>query len=185
MTPTDHPRSRGVYLNALQSYHDARGSSPLARGLPSAPPISASIARIIPARAGFTGRGSSMSLDPQDHPRSRGVYGPWRAGRAFGAGSSPLARGLQSEIMAIVREKRIIPARAGFTLNSAVRLSLVTGSSPLARGLHEIKIIGGHVARIIPARAGFTGWGLDCVFCVSDHPRSRGVYFLFIPTFYH
>ena len=52
----DHPRSRGVYLIAAQWAGDAAGSSPLARGLlPVVFPV-AVLVRIIPARAGFTGR---------------------------------------------------------------------------------------------------------------------------------
>ena len=51
-----------------------------------------------------------------------------------------------------------------------------SGSSPLARGLHQPDgRYRGH-GRIIPARAGFTR-GFDTrPGCLTDHPRSRGVY---------
>ena len=50
----DHPRSRGVYVGVGATAPDARGSSPLARGLPAALLGLLALARIIPARAGFT-----------------------------------------------------------------------------------------------------------------------------------
>ena len=52
----DHPRSRGVYWSSRRDWAANGGSSPLARGLPSAIMISASGSGIIPARAGFTQR---------------------------------------------------------------------------------------------------------------------------------
>ena len=70
-------------------------------------------------------------------------------------GSSPLARGLLKEKVAGIRQNRIIPARAGFTVErrtvmkfrtdhprsrgvyalATLKESGVEGSSPLARGL--------------------------------------------------
>ena len=52
--PGDHPRSRGVYPSFRSFLSDGLGSSPLARGLPAAPSMRGELARIIPARAGFT-----------------------------------------------------------------------------------------------------------------------------------
>ena len=92
--PRDHPRSRGVYLGRDGARIIARGSSPLARGLLVAVCDVAGLARIIPARAGFTIGGGGFTSSAKDHPRSRGVYAsalPW-AWRS--RGSSPLARGL-------------------------------------------------------------------------------------------
>ena len=111
-------------------------------------------------------------------------------------GSSPLARGLLDQEVAVVQRPGIIPARAGFTLGDdgiqtvwqdhprsrGVYLRLLrgrwrrVGSSPLARGLRRYRIEGTPDGRIIPARAGFThrdGQGLPPR---GDHPRSRGVY---------
>ena len=70
----DHPRSRGVYRDGHGPLQVAGGSSPLARGLPSAAPRATSLCRIIPARAGFTRAGHSGATPAADHPRSRGVY---------------------------------------------------------------------------------------------------------------
>ena len=57
----DHPRSCGVYLKTKPAKVPAIGSSPLVRGLHEIEIIRGRIARIIPARAGFT-------------PHPRGIY---------------------------------------------------------------------------------------------------------------
>ena len=192
----DHPRSRGVYSSTPPTALSAAGSSPLARGLREGPPGEHQQRRIIPARAGFTRPRRGDGCGGQDHPRSRGVY--YGAGRTygFGAGSSPLARGLRGPRRHRPQGPRIIPARAGFTgvrihtpggqtdhprsrgvysIPAAYR-PLFRGSSPLARGL-----LGGDLGRrasrwIIPARAGFTGCRRARRRGPGDHPRSRGVY---------
>ena len=111
----DHPRSRGVYPSLLSQYCFARGSSPLARGLPYPAVAPPTRKRIIPARAGFTLPMSRPSATVRDHPRSRGVYrpSPWEAPK--NPGSSPLARGLLRLAAVSTGIWRIIPARAGFT----------------------------------------------------------------------
>ena len=111
-------------------------------------------------------------------------------------GSSPLARGLQSTARQRVHERRIIPARAGFTGTSRRRrpptgdhprsrgvyaqlgLPYVVGggSSPLARGLREAEAARLAGLGIIPARAGFTSRRTGPAASRWDHPRSRGVY---------
>ena len=133
---------------------------------------------------------------PEDHPRSRGVYGGLMRELQEIAGSSPLARGLRAPVGPIGVQVGIIPARAGFTRCASRRHSLRRdhprsrgvyleefmapnvsyGSSPLARGLpggqRQRRLLRG----IIPARAGFTRvrhWLIDGA---RDHPRSRGVY---------
>ena len=54
---SDHPRSRGVYRRILMELCLARGSSPLARGLPVGGAGLEDRGGIIPARAGFTSPG--------------------------------------------------------------------------------------------------------------------------------
>ena len=192
----DHPRSRGVYWNAIWGAVSGFGSSPLARGLPGRTKMILGVRRIIPARAGFTAFEASADGKGTDHPRSRGVYRSSHAPEPFWAGSSPLARGLPLVYRQSTYWERIIPARAGFT-EGLVRLrgppqdhprsrgvyprwrgaaSLTAGSSPLARGLPVLAGIQSVDFGIIPARAGFTvveGVGFHGV---GDHPRSRGVY---------
>ena len=70
-----------------------------------------------------------------DHPRSRGVYSCRTGALMTMGGSSPLARGLLRGPLAYMRGKRIIPARAGFT----VCLTLFPKSSedhPRSRGVY-------------------------------------------------
>ena len=90
----DHPRSRGVYSHSWFTSHSHGGSSPLARGLHVVLCGRGVVGRIIPARAGFTRYVLISEMSLEDHPRSRGVYGPTALGEKVSVGSSPLARGL-------------------------------------------------------------------------------------------
>ena len=152
------------------------GSSPLARGLHRAADHAGAVHGIIPARAGFTTVARRLRRPHRDHPRSRGVYGLRAPGHPEGPGSSPLARGLRTELLKPRVRTRIIPARAGFTrymctyrtkygdhprsrgvyYNEIGLESVDMGSSPLARGLLARCDQGGRGDGIIPARAGFT-----------------------------
>ena len=193
----DHPRSRGVYIRRFCFASDARGSSPLARGLQGEGIERWRDARIIPARAGFTHHREYRRSHSQDHPRSRGVYSSAAAKRSAISGSSPLARGLRPGRPERINHVGIIPARAGFTppwkvcrmvvrdhprSRGVYRLERIEqdvteGSSPLARGLRGERGDGGRQGRIIPARAGFTHrGGVHRRAPGPDHPRSRGVY---------
>ena len=174
--PTDHPRSRGVYLPWNGRVGETWGSSPLARGLPLICCLAHTRCGIIPARAGFTEGEGPAGPGRRDHPRSRGVYPGCRPQPAVSAGSSPLARGLLGCVAAHCVCAGIIPARAGFTravplprrrpwdhprsrgvYASPRRIRLGRrGSSPLARGLHAAAHTRCVSTRIIPARAGFT-----------------------------
>ena len=151
----DHPRSRGVYACITHPMVVHPGSSPLARGLRERIQLSRPRGRIIPARAGFTAPPPTINITNQDHPRSRGVYVVGRRGKGNDHGSSPLARGLPRSPAPPGPSRRIIPARAGFTLlgtgsscpgsdhprSRGVYLAVEkylrpsSGSSPLARGL--------------------------------------------------
>ena len=111
----DHPRSRGVYPPDVMFLRLAVGSSPLARGLLDHRGLPRPAQRIIPARAGFTGSCSPGPLSRWDHPRSRGVYRQAPPVEDETPGSSPLARGLPYVVVGAGRQRRIIPARAGFT----------------------------------------------------------------------
>ena len=173
-----------------------KGSSPLARGLPITAFTTFLGARIIPARAGFTGPLRPVPRHLGDHPRSRGVYPGTRMRSPRDEGSSPLARGLRETLCEALTRARIIPARAGFTWDGAGMTTGArdhprsrgvyrtvggaagpcSGSSPLARGLPLVQNSGLMVRRIIPARAGFTGCHQGHAGAAGDHPRSRGVY---------
>ena len=192
----DHPRSRGVYTKGSSCRITDAGSSPLARGLQLGRCRAAPGRRIIPARAGFTGRSRRTAAKRVDHPRSRGVYTPSSGPPSPPSGSSPLARGLRRGGAGRPGGRRIIPARAGFTCcraapgctasdhprsrgvytkGSSCRIT-DAGSSPLARGLQLGRCRAAPGRRIIPARAGFTGRSRRTAAKRVDHPRSRGVY---------
>ena len=111
----DHPRSRGVYTASSTVASSSGGSSPLARGLQRRAPRGYLQARIIPARAGFTGPRRGRGTPPADHPRSRGVYTAPVLQVSRADGSSPLARGLRDAPGEFSSTPGIIPARAGFT----------------------------------------------------------------------
>ena len=132
----DHPRSRGVYASFGAARADDGGSSPLARGLRGRAAALRLRARIIPARAGFTGTRTGPTVREWDHPRSRGVYG--RAGRVRPGccGSSPLARGLHDDRRGPPQQHRIIPARAGFT-QTGRRCPATPGDHPRSRGVYH------------------------------------------------
>ena len=172
------------------------GSSPLARGLPPSRRPPTVRARIIPARAGFTRRRRTGRRHRPDHPRSRGVYNASHDPNNEAYGSSPLARGLPPGPHRRAANRRIIPARAGFTRRRYLRGREVqdhprsrgvywvqaatgasrAGSSPLARGLLADGYEVTNQLRIIPARAGFTHGQVGADRRDGDHPRSRGVY---------
>ena len=192
----DHPRSRGVYARAPPPGALRWGSSPLARGLLQDEQGSQPPRRIIPARAGFTTAAPLPRSGTKDHPRSRGVYVRASRWALESSGSSPLARGLHGQLHVDAVQRRIIPARAGFTHRPQRHEVLRRdhprsrgvygaptgartehrGSSPLARGLRWSAP--GHLSGlwIIPARAGFTGRPASRSSPTWDHPRSRGVY---------
>ena len=153
---TDHPRSRGVYVNPDRPITAKNG--------------------IIPARAGFTRDAPAPPGSGQDHPRSRGVYTEEEERALTAVGSSPLARGLHALRIIGVDVRGIIPARAGFTWRRRGSPSPRT-DHPRSRGVYPALLITGLMnVGIIPARAGFTRGRLACRGPTGDHPRSRGVY---------
>ena len=118
-------------------------------------------------------------------------------------GSSPLVRGQRSFLSLAFRFVRIIPARAGPTLNimtcpwnltdhprscganrDTVRNKpTARGSSPLVRGQPRYTLGQNQYRRIIPARAGPTPCVLFLSFLSADHPRSCGANKLYGHTF--
>ena len=112
------------------------GSSPLARGLLRLHPDGTLLARIIPARAGFTADYDPDHTEDRDHPRSRGVYSSQAVSAATTWGSSPLARGLPPGLAVGVERVGIIPARAGFTVTEDIR-PVLAGDHPRSRGVYR------------------------------------------------
>ena len=189
--------ARAGFTRYDYSCHDYAGDHPRTRGVyPKMKFLSNATYGIIPARAGFTVSRPRILTIFRDHPRTRGVYAATDTSVVLSVGSSPHARGLRvisplgpgtvgsspharglhTMISFCMRTRRIIPARAGFTLNrtrppgrrqdhprtrgvylSRPRLNSARGgSSPHARGLRVDKRPNCLHSRIIPARAGFT-----------------------------
>ena len=123
----DHPRSRGVHI--------LRGSSPLARGPHQLPRSAGRIDGIIPARAGSTQPVCGTQKSGQDHPRSRGVHIRRLRCAVYQQGSSPLARGPLSMILLSHSPTRIIPARAGSTVQTQNGREKFK-DHPRSRGVH-------------------------------------------------
>ena len=177
------------------------GSSPLSRGIPPLLPGCVSSAGIIPALAGNTAVIEETTRNTPDHPRSRGEYFSKVWNRIMEPGSSPLSRGIRAGLAGESLHRGIIPALAGNTANrhhgrrrswdhprsrgeyGAQRMEALTaaGSSPLSRGiLLAIRRLGPTI-RIIPALAGNTVPATTSRASATDHPRSRGEYYLVTP----
>ena len=118
---------------------------------------------IIPARAGFTLQEKMQTGRDADHPRSRGVYSLRTRAVKRLSGSSPLARGLLEWSVSKEKVNGIIPARAGFTIETAVDGS-TPPDHPRSRGVYR------------PVLSTYTTHSVD-------HPRSRGVYSLIMNVF--
>ena len=170
------------------------GSSPLARGTPSAASQPTEDARLIPARAGNTFGCFTANRRRSAHPRSRGEHLDAVFSRMVILGSSPLARGTHWLQVPENARARLIPARAGNTSrkNWVTRpapahprsrgehddvlpgLFVLPGSSPLARGTRSFAMCPMVVFRLIPARAGNTRPAMESSPGMTAHPRSRG-----------
>ena len=133
-------------------------------------------ARIIPARAGFTGGRAPRAQGGRDHPRSRGVYKAVADITDTIDGSSPLARGLRAVDRDRHHRRGIIPARAGFTRPQDHRRRRPR-DHPRSRGVYSRS---GRPVRVSvgssPLAGGFTRPSRAESSPRADHPRSRGVY---------
>ena len=181
-------------MGSQGSSRSRSGSSPLARGTQVQKFRERWLRRLIPARAGNTRAVAPGRAPGTAHPRSRGEHSEllWLLGQD--CGSSPLARGTQSERGVGLIGWRLIPARAGNTRFSGLRdparaahprsrgehtlLILpkhgLPGSSPLARGTRSVLIWPMSWGRLIPARAGNTFPLHRNRLLTAAHPRSRG-----------
>ncbi len=189
-----HPRWRGADTGGRFSLTRASGSSPLARGGPSAMRRQEARDGLIPAGAGRTTSTTRSGAPSRAHPRWRGADLCSSALASRLSGSSPLARGGHVRDRQVRVGRRLIPAGAGRTgprarlsCGSAAHprwrgadhrrgalLPAKAGSSPLARGGHlsigeSVGLVG-----LIPAGAGRTHRGPSGCLCDRAHPRWRG-----------
>ena len=134
----------------------ARGSSPLARGLPGEPGAEVSVLGIIPARAGFTNAAFDRIQVSADHPRSRGVYFSDPCHSPPDSGIIPARAGFTRPSPPSRANARDHPRSRGVYTSLSSKYSSRQGSSPLARGLPNVSLTLPDGYGIIPARAGFT-----------------------------
>ena len=134
----DHPRSCGANDSLYHRLDFAHGSSPLVRGQRRGRTLAVHGERIIPARAGPTCIAGQVPWCSTDHPRSCGANPTIYLVSFFCSGSSPLVRGQRVDTCASYVSRRIIPARAGPTINIIITSHFHSGSSPLVRGQQSI-----------------------------------------------
>ncbi len=170
------------------------GSSPRERGAPGREGLDVSQRRLIPARAGSTGRRFRRLTRSPAHPRASGEHeGAVVSGRRR-MGSSPRERGALTAEQNPAYSVGLIPARAGSTPRSTRPTRSTTahprasgehdgdpnadlgdaGSSPRERGALRLDLSLGRLVRLIPARAGSTGARSTCAGCEEAHPRASG-----------
>ncbi len=189
-----HPRLRGDHPRVRVPGHTPHGSSPPARGPPRPARMPDSSPRLIPACAGTTLPGGSLSIRIAAHPRLRGDHAQFVHQDAGGRGSSPPARGPQELFVPIGGRHGLIPACAGTTqtayppgswrrahprlrgdhLNQLLQGRNYEGSSPPARGPLLMCIHSVNRMRLIPACAGTTYPSKLSPLRLAAHPRLRG-----------
>ena len=160
---------------SVSAWH--RGSSPLARGPLHQLKERVTGGGLIPARAGTTLTIPALSGFARAHPRSRGDHQSPSRSVLWHMGSSPLARGPLRMKKPSVAPTRLIPARAGTTMEASssrtftrahprsrgdhcrviMSRMFIRGSSPLARGPPDVNQRIFDASGLIPARAGTTG----------------------------
>ena len=130
-----HPRSRGEHGKPMLARELDGGSSPLARGTLNLKSLKYVTERLIPARAGNTPTRHNATGRRSAHPRSRGEHSPLMTSKIVVVGSSPLARGTQEAPAPVKSCKRLIPARAGNTVN-VITHGYSPSAHPRSRGEH-------------------------------------------------
>ena len=190
----DHPRAGGEHTGLTALPELPSGSSPRGRGTHPGRGHDCVTRRIIPARAGNTGKMATGSGPSPDHPRAGGEHRCARACASRCIGSSPRGRGTLRRPVRRTPRSRIIPARAGNTTTIAGRSPTpsdhpraggehltrlpgrvrIIGSSPRGRGTPADKIGELRLGRIIPARAGNTDSRCGENILTADHPRAGG-----------
>ena len=176
ITTLAHPRSRGENSRATTARCWSCGSSPLTRGKLLQAEGHALVAGLIPAHAGKTRPDPAPRRLSAAHPRSRGENFNRVQGRRSCRGSSPLTRGKLPTLSNSSRQRRLIPAHAGKTVELvpvvpgrtahprsrgenrtlSLMICISVGSSPLTRGKPASDRGHGTAVGLIPAHAGKT-----------------------------
>ena len=169
-----HPRMRGERVRRSEFHQLDTGSSPHARGTPTAYDPRNRAWRFIPACAGNAAAGPPHPVPQSVHPRMRGErpcriipidtpgrFIPACAGNAEYDGGKP-------------DPATVHPRMRGERSSRVVRFGLSLGSSPHARGTPESPEVTRLAARFIPACAGNADLALPQHDRSAVHPRMRG-----------
>ena len=171
-----HPRAGGENAEGWEAGGAISGSSPRGRGKHRRRIRMEAPRRLIPARAGKTRAGTTANPSGSAHPRAGGENVSSMTRTLFASGSSPRGRGKRSRALQMETRPRLIPARAGKTIDREPTLIIARahpraggenggagsvgfsspGSSPRGRGKRPPSSGGGPSSRLIPARAGKT-----------------------------
>ena len=169
-----HPRACGENVVAGIVLFRWLGSSPRVRGKRREGAALAAVARLIPARAGKTPCGHEFAPSFPAHPRACGENRSGSTRLRSDQGSSPRVRGKRSNLPDSEFMPRLIPARAGKTMESASDPPWL-GAHPRACGENGTSRVAATVLpRLIPARAGKTVGATPCPPGTSAHPRACG-----------
>ena len=190
----DHLRVCGEHSASAVSVSAAQGSSPRMRGAPRAVHARAGRAGIIPAYAGSTAPSTLSLFWSRDHPRVCGEHATAKCTSCSRPGSSPRMRGAPRHAPVASDAVGIIPAYAGSTAPSFLKVSQYrdhprvcgehsseslrqrsqAGSSPRMRGALGAALSVTFSRGIIPAYAGSTWHPPSSAFPCWDHPRVCG-----------
>ena len=193
ITP-DHPRACGENSPEPLPTESEFGSPPRMRGKQEFVNIALGENRITPAHAGKTCVFAWMLSEQADHPRACGENPMSKQSRFANSGSPPRMRGKPSHNLRIARVRRITPAHAGKTLETALLTFCATdhpracgenctvqdivttagGSPPRMRGKLAAAWSAYLTARITPACAGKTAPPPAQARRERDHPRVCG-----------
>ena len=135
----DHPRACGEHGRCRRPTGGTRGSSPRLRGTRADATSQGHRRRIIPALAGNTRSTVSAVSSTKDHPRACGEHPSSPYQRWSTTGSSPRLRGTRRHAPPNKASRGIIPALAGNTTLTALKLCDVR-DHPRACGEHPIDV---------------------------------------------
>ena len=193
-TRTAHPRACGENAQCSPRGWDRCGSSPRVRGKPEPRDDRRGVGGLIPARAGKTRTRATSPTAPWAHPRACGENLTALTAELAMFGSSPRVRGKRKPPRSRGRVGRLIPARAGKTVdrvhaglqsrahpracgeNGSGRglFTCAVGSSPRVRGKPGPPVRNGSIEGLIPARAGKTQAARTLDLDQAAHPRACG-----------
>ena len=189
-----HPRAGGENMGGWPFGAVFDGSSPRGRGKPMRAAWKRRRVGLIPARAGKTRTVQMTAFVSAAHPRAGGENEQFGGEHVEPFGSSPRGRGKREDIAEYFAKTRLIPARAGKTVQLIGELAedeahpraggenqsrsrappTYSGSSPRGRGKPAKPGFTSPRTGLIPARAGKTAIDGPLGSASKAHPRAGG-----------